>query len=88
MINWYYDEKDDYYLDQNGVRFSFKYYSQRKDRLTGQIRDFKVYEADKFQAAQELEQLVKTKSSHQRQIRYNPNWQYLKSQRGSSKHQG
>ena len=42
-----YDEQDDYYLDQNGVRFSFKYYSRGKDKTTGQVR-------------------------------YNPNWQYLK----------
>ena len=27
LTNWFYDEKDDYYLDQNGVRFNFKYYS-------------------------------------------------------------
>lgn len=41
LVNWFYDEKGDYHLDQNGVRFNFKYYSQR-------------------------------------QVRYNPNWQYLK----------
>lgn len=22
LINWFYDEKDDYYLDQNGVKFT------------------------------------------------------------------
>ncbi|WP_103662715.1 IS1182 family transposase, partial [Lactobacillus sp. HT06-2] len=71
-------EKDDYYLDQNGVRFNFEYYSQRKDRSTGQVRDFKVYEADEFQTTPELERLAKTKSGRQRQVRYNPNWQYLK----------
>ena len=41
LSNWYYSEKDDYYIDHLGVRFNFKYYSQR-------------------------------------QVRYNPNWQYLK----------
>ena len=55
LTNWFYDEKDDYYLDQNGVRFNFKYYSRRKERSTGQVRDFKVYEADEFQATPELE---------------------------------
>src|SRR5699024_5405337 len=44
----------------------------------GQVRDFKVYEADKFQLTPELERLAKTKSGRQRQVRYNPNWQYLK----------
>ena len=78
LANWFYDEKDDYYLDQNGVRFNFKYYNRRKDRSTGQVRDFKVYEADEFQLTPELERLAKTKSGRQRQVRYNPNWQYLK----------
>src|SRR5699024_10200500 len=78
LSNWFYNEKDDYYLDQNGVRFNFKYYSQRKDQSTGQVRDFKVYEADEFQITPELERLAKTKSGRQRQVRYNPNWQYLK----------
>ena len=78
LSNWFYNEKDDYYLDQNGVRFNFKYYSQRKDQSTGQVRDFKIYEADEFQITPELERLAKTKSGRQRQVRYNPNWQYLK----------
>lgn len=78
LINWYYNEKDDYYIDHHGVRFNFKYYSRRKDRSTGQVRDFKVYEADEFQLTPELEQLAKTASGRQRQVRYNPNWQYLK----------
>ena len=78
LINWFYNEKDDYYLDQNGVKFNFKYYSQRQERSTGQVRDFKVYEADEVQLTPELEQLAKTKSGRQRQVRYNPNWQYLK----------
>lgn len=78
LSNWYYNEKDDYYIDHLGVRFNFKYYSRRKDRSTGQVRDFKVYEADEFQPTPELEQLAKTASGRQRQVRYNPNWQYLK----------
>lgn len=61
-----------------GIRFNFKYYSKRKDTSTGQVRDFKVYEADKFQLTPELERLAKTPSGRQRQVRYNPNWQYLK----------
>ena len=79
-----YDEQDDYYLDQNGVRFSFKYYSRSKDKATGHVRDFKVYEADEFQLTPELERLAKTKSGPQRQVRYNPNWQYLKEKDGQA----
>lgn len=76
--NWYYNEEEDYYVDKSGVRFNFKYYSQRKDRSTGMVRNFKIYEADEFQLTEELTQLVKTKTGRQRQIHYNPNWQYLK----------
>ena len=76
--NWYYNEEEDYYVDKSGVRFNFKYYSQRKDRSTGMVRNFKIYEADEFQLTEELTQLAKTKTGRQRQIRYNPNWQYLK----------
>ena len=72
LANWFYDEKDDYCFDQNGVK-----YSRRKDRFTGQARDFKVYEADELQLMPELEQLAKTKSGRQRQVRCNPSWQYL-----------
>ena len=32
LSNWYYNEKDDYYIDHLGVRFNFKYYSQRPVR--------------------------------------------------------
>lgn len=78
IANWYYNEKEDYYLDKSGVRFNFKYYSRRKDRTTGMTRDFKIYEADEFQLTEEKTALAKTKSGRQRQIHYNPNWQYLK----------
>lgn len=78
LANWYYNEEDDYYIDYQGVRFNFKYYSRRKDKTTGQVRDFKIYEADKFQLTPELEKLAKTPSGRQRQVRYNPSWQYLK----------
>ena len=76
--NWYYNEEEDYYVDKSGVRFNFKYYSQRKDQSTGMVRNFKIYEADEFQLTEELTQLAKTKTGRQRQIHYNPNWQYLK----------
>ena len=63
LANWFYDGKDDYYLDQNGIKFNFKYYSQCKEHLAGQVHDFKVYEADELQLTPELEQLVKTRAS-------------------------
>lgn len=41
---------DDCYTDWQEVRFNFSHYSRRTDRSTGQIRNFKVYIADEFQA--------------------------------------
>lgn len=73
IANWYYNEEADYYLDKSVVRFSFKYYSRRKDRTTCMTRDFKIYEAEEFQLTEELTALAKTKSGRQRQIHYNPN---------------
>lgn len=78
LVNCYYNETDDYYIDYQGVRFNFAYYSQRKDRSTGQVRDFKIYQADEFQLSPELAKLARTASGRQRQVSYNPNWQYLK----------
>lgn len=78
LANWYYDKAEDYYLDHYGVKFSFKRNQQRKDCTTGQVRNFKIYEADEVQKTPELEQLAKTASGWQRQIRYNPNWNQLK----------
>ena len=78
LANWYYNEHDDYYIDWQGVRFNFKRYGKRNNKLTGQVSDLKIYEADEFQLTDELTQLAKTKSGRQRQIQYNPSWQYLK----------
>ena len=76
--NWECNELDNYYIDHLGIRFNFKHYSRRKDRSTGQVRDFKIYEADEFQLTPELERLAKTPSGRQRQLHYNPDWQSLK----------
>lgn len=75
--NWYYNEKDDYYIDHLGVRFSFYHYSQRTDSY-GFKRDFKVYRADKHQMSTELDRLAKTPSGRQRQMQVNPTWNYYK----------
>ncbi|TPR43985.1 hypothetical protein DY124_04145 [Apilactobacillus micheneri] len=32
VMNWYYNEKDDYYLDPNGIRFNFNGYRKRTDK--------------------------------------------------------
>lgn len=77
--NWQYNAEDDYYIDYQGVRFSFKRYSIRHDKY-GFERKFKTYEADRVQLTAELDKLAKTQGGNQRQINYNPTWDYFKNQ--------
>ena len=89
--NWQYIEEEDYYIDHLGIKFSFKYYSTRNDK-NGFTRQFKVYEADSTQETKELDELSKTPTGQQRQIRVNQVWESYKetikealhSDRGSS----
>ncbi|MEW4353296.1 IS1182 family transposase [Streptococcus pneumoniae] len=75
--NWDYLEETDQFIKPDGVVYSFKNYSRRTDKY-GFERDFKIYEADKIQDTLELDQLAKTESGHQKQIHYNPTWNYFK----------
>lgn len=75
--NWKYSATDDYYTDHLGVKFSFKRYSIRHDKY-GYERKFKIYEADKTQETAILDKLAKTPKERQRQVAYNPNWDYFK----------
>ncbi|WP_315007690.1 IS1182 family transposase [uncultured Granulicatella sp.] len=75
--NWQYIEKEDYYIDHLGVKFSFKYYSTRNDK-NGFTRQFKVYEADSIQETKALDELAKTPAGQLRQIRVNQVWETYK----------
>lgn len=75
--NWKYNAADDYYTDHLGVKFSFKRYSIRHDKY-GYERKFKIYEADKTQETTTLDKLAKTPKGRQRQVAYNPTWDYFK----------
>lgn len=77
--NWLYEEALDCYVDHQGVQFSFSHYSQRTDK-NGFTRDFKVYKADRAQAAPELDALALTKSGNQRTMSVNPVWESYKAQ--------
>ena len=77
FANWKYQAKDDFFIDYQGVYFSFKNYSIRHDKY-GFERKFKIYEADKHQPTAKLDQLSKTPEGYQRRIYYNPNWEYFK----------
>ncbi|CQR24866.1 transposase [Streptococcus varani] len=75
--NWDYLEETDQFIKPDGVVYSFKNYSRRTDKY-GFKRDFKIYEADNIQGTEELEKLSKTESGRQKQIHYNPTWNYFK----------
>lgn len=44
VMNWYYADTNDYYINPLDVRFNFNAYRQRTDKY-GQTRDFKEYKA-------------------------------------------
>lgn len=75
--NWDYLEETDQFIKPDGVVYSFKNYSRRTDKY-GFKHDFKIYEADNIQDTAELEDLAKTEGGNQRQIYYNPTWNYFK----------
>ena len=75
--NWEYNAKDDYYIDHQGVRFSFYRYSKSTDKY-GFKRDFKIYRADKHQLSVKLDELAKTPGGRQRYMKVNPTWNYYK----------
>ncbi|WP_161979853.1 IS1182 family transposase, partial [Streptococcus sp. S784/96/1] len=75
--NWDYLEETDQFIKPDGVVYSFKNYSRRTDKY-GFKRDFKIYEADNIQDTEELEKLAKTETGRQKQIHYNPTWNYFK----------
>ncbi|TPR39298.1 hypothetical protein DY037_06170 [Apilactobacillus micheneri] len=77
VMNWYYNEKDDYYLDPNGIRFNFNGYRKRTDKNQF-TRDFKEYESEKYDINQNIDSNALTKSGNTRKIRINYAWEYFK----------
>lgn len=77
VMNWQYDELDDFYVDPHGVRFNFKRYSQRTDKY-GFKRDFKVYQAERHDENHEIIPEALTKSGRARMITINGDWEYFK----------
>lgn len=77
VMNWTYNEKEDYYFDPKGIRFNFHAYRQRTDK-DGFVRDFKEYQAEKFDANQEVIPAALTAKGYIRKISVNPAWEYHK----------
>ncbi|MFB9768561.1 IS1182 family transposase [Lactiplantibacillus modestisalitolerans] len=77
VMNWDYHEKDDYFINPQGVRFSFNTYRQRTDKY-GFIRDFKEYVAEKYDENHQLIAGALTPKGNLKKISVNENWEYFK----------
>ena len=77
-MNWEYHAKDDYYINPIGVRFNFKRYAYRNDKY-GFHRDFKVYQAEKFDENHQINSKALTPHGNTKYIMVNPQWEYFKS---------
>ncbi|GEO79444.1 transposase [Companilactobacillus mindensis DSM 14500] len=76
-MNWAYHPKDDYFIDLRGVRFSFYAYRKRKDKY-GFVREFKEYQANKYDNDFKIDHRAFTKNGNPRKISINSAWEYFK----------
>ena len=77
VMNWDYHADDDYYVNKDGIRFNFKRYAYRHDRY-GYKRDFKVYEAEKYDENHQVIPAALTPKGYTKYIMVNPQWEYFK----------
>ncbi|WP_283584376.1 transposase, partial [Limosilactobacillus difficilis] len=77
VMNWEYHDKDDYYVNPAGVRFNFKRYAYRNDKY-GFHRDFKVYQAEKYDENHQINAKALTPHGNTKYIMVNPQWEYFK----------
>lgn len=77
VMNWEYHAKDDYYINPVGVRFNFKRYAYRNDKY-GFHRDFKVYQAEKYDENHQINPKALTPHGNIKYIMVNPQWEYFK----------
>ncbi|WP_251575578.1 transposase [Limosilactobacillus agrestimuris] len=76
-MNWEYHEDDDYYVNPAGVCFNFKRYAYRNDKYKFH-RDFKVYQAEKYDENHQVILQVLTPRGNTKYIMVNPQWEYFK----------
>lgn len=77
VMNWFYNEEEDYYIDLKGVRFNFTTYRKRTDK-EGFVRDFKEYQAEKFDENKKIIEAALTPKGYTRKIMINPSWEFHK----------
>lgn len=79
VMNWDYHALADYYIDPKGVRFNFKTYHRRTDKY-GVTRDFKEYQAEKYDENHQLIAAALTLQKNVRKVSVNGSWEYYKAQ--------
>lgn len=79
VMNWGYHAADDYFIDPKGVRFNFTAYRTRVDKY-GFTRDFKEYQAEKYDENHQLIAAALTPKKHVRKIMVNEPLEYYKAQ--------
>ena len=78
IMNWTYNEKEEYYFDPKGVQFNFNTYRTDTDKADGFVRDFKEYKAEKYTENKEVIQEALTQGGNTRVIKVNPSLEYFK----------
>ncbi|KRL36457.1 transposase [Liquorilactobacillus uvarum DSM 19971] len=78
VMNWTYHLKDDYFIDPQGVRFSFYAYRKCKDKYRF-VREFKEYKANKYDNNFKIDHRAFTKSGNPRKISINEKKRLVKS---------
>lgn len=83
VMHWEYHAKDDYYINPVGVRFNFKRYAYSND-TDGFHRDFKVYQAEKYDENHQINPKALTPHGNTKYIMVNPQWEYFKARKSFS----
>lgn len=78
IMNWTYNEKEEYYFDPKGVQFNFNTYRTDTDKADGFVRDFKEYKAEKYTENKEVIQEALTQGGNTRIIKVNSSLEYFK----------
>jgi transposase len=77
VMNWDYYDKDDYYINPQGVRFNFQKYVTKTDKY-GFTRQFHRYQAESKDENQDRIDAAFTKGNRVKYIDINPDWEYFK----------
>ena len=82
IMNWDYHDKNDYFVNPQGVHFNFHTYRIKTDKY-GFERNFKEYIAEKFDKNHQVISDSLTPSGYLKRILINEDWEYFKAKERS-----